>query len=182
MPWSVYARVAPSATVSFTAFHHAFRKLHTLAPQGGNLVFANGGEGRLSGLEGWGDWTPVPQWRLVGGFTLMHESFRLREGAVDLGGSSLGNDPKRTASLRSLWNITPRHELDVSARYMGALPSPRVPAYTVLDVRVGWRVSRALDLSLLVANVLDREHREFADATVGVVLGRSAFLKATWTP
>ena len=132
--------------------------------------------------EGWGDVAVTPQWRLVGGFTLMHESFRVRSGATDLGASSLGNDPKRTATLRSLWNVSPDHELDVRARYMGELPSPKVPAYTVVDVRLGWHVSRKLDLSLLVANVFDREHREFADANTGVVLGRSAFLKATWTP
>jgi len=52
----------------------------------------------------------------------------------------------------------------------------------VVDARLGWHVSRKLDLSLLVANLFDRGHREFADATVGVVLGRAAFLKATWTP
>jgi iron complex outermembrane receptor protein len=85
------------------------------------------------------------------------------------------------ATLRSQWNVSRDKELDLSVRYMGELPAPVVPAYTVVDARIGWRVSRQLELSLLVSNVFDREHREFADASVGAVLGRSAFLKATWS-
>jgi iron complex outermembrane receptor protein len=174
------ARVTPGATVSFTAFYHQFRKLHTLAPGTGGLVFANGGEGRLTGLEGWGDFALMPQWRLVWGFVLMRERFNLREGAVDLAASRLGNDPKQTFQLRSLWNVSPAWEVDLGVRYMGELPAPVVPSYTVADARLGWHVTRNLDLSLLVSNVFDKVHREFADATVGAVFGRSVFLKATW--
>jgi len=174
------ARVAPGASVSVTAFHHRLRNLRTLEPGGGALEVSNGAHGRISGVEGWADWTVMRGWRLVGGFIAMNEESTIDQGHVNLTEPPLGNNPKRTASLRSLWNVAPDWELDLAWRYQGRLESPAVPSYTVLDARLGWRITRRLDASLLVANALDRRHVEFS----GVVaeLRRSALLRLTWTP
>jgi len=61
-----------------------------------------------------------------------------------------------------------------------SLQTPAVPSYTALDARVGWRISRRLDASLLVANALDRRHIEFSGAAAE--FRRSALLRLTWTP
>ncbi|HET9470680.1 MAG TPA: TonB-dependent receptor, partial [Usitatibacter sp.] len=174
------ARVAPGASVSITAFHHRLRNLRTLEPGGGALEVSNGAHGRISGVEGWVDWTVMPDWRLVGGFIAMNEEATLDPGHVNLTEPPLGNNPKRTASLRSLWNVTPDWEFDLAWRYQGRLESPAVPSYAVLDARLGWRITRRLDASLLVSNALDRRHVEFS----GVVaeLRRSALVRLTWTP
>jgi iron complex outermembrane receptor protein len=174
------ARVAPGATVSITAFHHRLRSLRTLEPGGGAVEISNGAHGRVSGVEGWADWTVTPDWRLVGGFTAMNEETTLDPGHVNLTEPPLGNNPKRTASLRSLWNVTPDWEVDLAWRYQGRLESPAVPSYSVLDARLGWRISRRLDASLLVANALDRRHVEFSGAVAE--LRRSALVRLTWTP
>ncbi len=176
------ARFAADATLSLTAFHHEFRDLRTVEPGAAGLVVANGADGRLSGLEAWGDWMVRPGWRLVGGFTVMTQETSLDPGHTNLSDPPLGNNPRRTAMLRSLWNVTPEHELDLAWRYQGRLETPEVPAYGVLDARLGWRPSAQLDVSLLVANVFDREHREFATASQGAVFGRSVLLKVTWSP
>jgi iron complex outermembrane receptor protein len=55
-----------------------------------------------------------------------------------------------------------------------------VPAYTEVNARFGWRVSRNLELSLLVANAFDRKHAEFATPDIRAVFERTYFLKATW--
>lgn len=176
------ARPWPGATLSLTAFHHDFERLRTARLRGGELQFVNGGEGRLHGLEGWLDYTVMRDWRLVGGFVFMRDRYRLQPGHVDTGGAGLGNDPSRIASLRSQWNVARAWDIDLAVRHVGALPSPAVPAYTVLDLSVAWRPMRAVELRLNVANVADRVHREFGTPAVGAVYGRSAWLKVTWAP
>jgi iron complex outermembrane receptor protein len=174
-------RVAPGATISLAAFHHEFRDLRSVGPGEGALVISNGAKGRITGIEGWGDWRVTRDWRLVGGFTLMHTHATLEPGQMNLTDPPLGNNPDRTAILRSLWNISDRHELDLTWRYMGPLSEPNVPGYAVLDARLGWRVSRAFEVALVVNNAFDKEHVEFGGSGVDQ-LGRAWLVKATWAP
>ena len=177
------AQLTPSATLSLTAFHHDFHDLRSieLSPDGLRIL-ANGIEGRTTGVEGWGDYRFTPSWRLTGGFVAMDERRTVKPGRTDLGGlASLGNDPRRTAMLRSQWDFAPRHEFDLTWRYVGKLPDPVVPSYSVLDARLGWRVSKSLDLSLMVQNALDRKYAEFGAPAARAVIDRSYFVKITWT-
>ena len=176
------ARPWAGATLSLTAFLHDFDRLRTAQPRGSELQFMNGGQGRLHGIEGWLDYAVTRDWRIVGGFVVMRDRYRLQAGHIDTGGAGLGNDPSRTASLRSQWNVARAWDIDLAVRHMGALPSPAVPAYTVLDLSVAWRPMRAVEMRLNVANAADREHREFGTPAAGAVYGRSAWLKVTWAP
>jgi iron complex outermembrane receptor protein len=92
----------------------------------------------------------------------------------------LANDPHHQWMLRSSFNLTPRHEFDVMVRRVGALPNPSVPAYTAVDARLGWRVSRAAELSLTLQNILDSAHPEFSAAPGRSEYVRGAFLKLLW--
>ena len=175
-------RVGARGTVSLTAFHHRFDDLRTLEPGPGGLALMNGGEGRTSGVEGWGDLRLHERLRLVGGFVAMSNKFELKPGHVDLSSDKIGNNPKRTATLRALWNATPTVEADVGLRYSAALPNPVVPAYTVVDVRLGWRLQRDLDVSVGVRNLFDREHAEIGAPASRAVFGRTSFLRVTWSP
>lgn len=70
--------------------------------------------------------------------------------------------------------------MDLTWRYQGPLDDPHVPGYAVLDARLGWRVTRALDLSLVVRNALDREHVEFPGPVAEI--GREWLVRPTWSP
>jgi iron complex outermembrane receptor protein len=172
-------RLARGVSLSLTAFHHRFRDLRTVETGSAPLVFGNGARATTRGLEGWADFLVTRDWRLVGGFALLSESASFDPGSVPETALP-GNDPRRTASLRSLWNVTRRHELDLTARYVGRLSDPEVPAYSTLDARFGWRLSRNLELSLLVSNVFDRRHAEFGPPAIRAVFERTFFVKATW--
>jgi iron complex outermembrane receptor protein len=112
----------------------------------------------------------------------MNEKRTVKAGHVDLGGlPTLGNDPRHTAMLRSQWDFTPRHEVDVTWRYVGRLPNPVVPSYSVVDARIGWRLSKSLELSLLVQNALDRKYSEFGTPATRAILERAYFVKVAWT-
>lgn len=169
------------STLSFTAFHHRFKELRTLEPGDDGLRLANGAHGRVSGLEGWGDLRVTPTWRLVAGFLYQRITTGLDPGSVNLTEPPLGNNPRRTASLRSQWNVTPSVQLDLFARYVGAMPNPAVPSYSQLNARLGWQATRDLELSFNASNLLDREHAEFGAPAARAVFTRGYFVKAAWS-
>lgn len=176
-------RVQATRTASFslTAFHHRFPNLRSLQPSASGPMFGNGLEGHLSGFEGWGNYRAASTLVLSGGFVVMDHAFSVKPGVVDMGGiAALGNDPKRTAMLRASWDISPWHELDVIVRHVGALANPSLPAYTVIDARAGWQISKSFELSLGVRNAADRKYSEFGTPPARVLFERALLLKALW--
>jgi len=171
-------RLLPRFTYSVTAFHHVHRRLRSLEPTGtGSLAFRNGIEGDTSGIEAWVTYLPTDRWRLSAGGVHMSQDLHARPGVIDLGGiAALGNDPKNSFVARSTLDLGERHELDVLVRYVGKRPLPEVPAYTAVDVRWGWHVSRNVELSLTLENLTDRRHAEWGSGN-RVEFERAAFLK-----
>lgn len=111
----------------------------------------------------------------------MSQTLRVEPGVTDLGGlQALGNDPSHWWTLRSLWNITPQHTFDVAVRRVGALPDPAVPAYTAFNARVGWQVTKDLNLALMADNLFDRRYAEWGSPRDRVEHGRSLFLQLLW--
>ncbi len=177
------AQLSDGLSFSATAFHHRYPNLRSIAfSAAGTPIFANDIEGRMSGLEAWASWRVTRGWRLSGGGVLMNRHLEVVSGRRDLGGIvSLGTDPKRTALLRSGWDMTPRHELDLTLRHVGPLGNGVVPAYTVLDARLGWRLVPDVELSLAVQNAFDRKYSEWGAVPASrALLERNAFMKVTW--
>jgi iron complex outermembrane recepter protein len=175
-------RARPSGNFSWsaTAFYHDFDRLRSIGLLNGAAVFANDLRGKLTGVEAWARWQAMPTLAVSGGLVSMHETISVKPGGIDLGGrASLGNDPDYWAKMRLAWTPTARHEVDVSVRRYGALPSPAVPAYTAVDAHLAWKATDALELSLVVQNLADRKHVEWGN---DVVQQRSAFLRITWRP
>jgi iron complex outermembrane receptor protein len=61
-----------------------------------------------------------------------------------------------------------------------ATPGTTVPAYTAVDARWGWRVTRMVELSLTLQNLLDRAHPEFDTPLTRSEYGRSAFVNVVF--
>lgn len=174
-------QVRPDLSFSATAFSHRFDDLRSVEARDGRRFVANGLEGRLRGVEAWGAWQPAPNLRLSAGLVLQHTRFLAKPGVLDFGGlAALGNDPRRMARVRVQWDPAPSWQLDVSARHVGRLPDPVVPAYSALDARLGWQLSNALELSLHVVNLLDRRFAEFESPAERAVFDRAWFLRLAW--
>jgi iron complex outermembrane recepter protein len=172
-------RSQASGRVSFSAtlFRQEYPNLRSVRLVSGAPAFANDIEGRIQGIEAWGSWRVTSGWKLTGGFVVQDIERKVRPGRVDLGGlPSLGNDPERSALIRSSW--TPRQDIDfdVAVRHVGALQTT-VPAYTAVDVRVAWRPRPSLELSLAAQNAADRYYFEWQNR---VVNERSVFVKIVW--
>jgi iron complex outermembrane receptor protein len=65
-------------------------------------------------------------------------------------------------------------------RHVSALPNPVIPAYTAVDMRLGWRPTRNTELSVTVQNLFDPGHVEFGTPATASEVERSAFLNLLW--
>jgi iron complex outermembrane receptor protein len=178
--WEVGYRAQPSprAAYSVTAFLHDHDDLRSLEPTPGGPTIQNRIEGRSHGIEAWGTLQARPSWRLSAGLVLLDQDLENEPGST----SSVfgeGNDPSHRWMLRSSHDLGERVELDVLLRHMGALPSPAVPAYTALDVWLGWRATPWATLAIAGQNLLDPSHPEFGAAPGRTEIPRSVFARLT---
>jgi iron complex outermembrane receptor protein len=114
--------------------------------------------------------SPVNHWRLTASYTRL---------ATRLPGLTV-TDPKHQGSLRSSYDLTRRTSLDVQLRHVSALPS--VAAYTTADVRLAYRWTDRLELSLVGQNLFDPQHPEAEPqyVTVTAEVPRKLSGRITW--
>ncbi len=133
------------------------------------------------------DWLPLSNWRLQANTSLFHITPRdPLPGAT--GGEFSGATPGHMVSLRSSLDITPKLQWDAWLRHVGKLPGSTpgfdaVPAYTTLDMRLAWKATRDLELSLIGQNLLDSSHPEIVATnifSIPVKIERGVYLKADW--
>ncbi len=177
-------RAQPSSAWSYsvTAFHHIHDRLRSFeAVPGGRFVIDNKIEGTTNGVEGWATWQAARTWRLSGGVVLLKQRLALKPDSRDVAGiGALGNDPNHQWMLRSSLDLSAKHDLDVIVRHVGAPSFSTVPAYTAVDARLGWRISRDLELSLTLQNLFDPGHAEFGGAATRSEYERALFLNMQW--
>lgn len=178
-------RSQPSRKFSYSVavFHHDYDYLRSFE-QGpaGDFVIGNKMEGTGNGLEAWGIVQVTNHWRLSAGATLLDLDLRFKDDSTDPSGiGAAGNDPERQWTLRSSWDLPGQMELDASIRHVGELPAPQVPAYTAVDVRLGWRPNDRLELSLSGQNVLDSGHFEFGNELTASAIERAFRVGIKWS-
>ncbi len=168
--------------VDVAAFYDVYDRLRTFEPAaGGGFQF----DGKLS-AEAWGvelrsSWQPASWWRLHAGYAWFGKHLSLAPDSADpTGGRLVGDDPRNRYSLRSVMDLPGGFEVDEWLRYVDALPSTGVKAYTELDLHLGWRWNERLELALVGQNLLHARHVEFAPSPVVEAVQRSVFGKVTW--
>ena len=152
-------------SLSVTGFYHDHEKLRSLRPAPGGALVSNDREGRTSGVEAWGMYRASHWARFSAGLVRLHQSLRVVPGAVDLAPSEAARDPGGWWKLRAAFDLGDSTDLDFMVRRYQALPGNTVPAYTAVDVRAAWRARRGVELALLIQNLLDPRHVEWAPGT-----------------
>lgn len=159
----------PELLLDVATFYNVYDNLRTQEPLGSAplpRVLLNNLEAETLGLELRVNTQPMQGWSLQMAYAWLDKDLRLEPGSRDpFGGLAEGNDPEHRATLRSLIDLPGGFELDGWLRYVSALPSPTVDDYMELDLRLGWRASDALELSLVGQNLLHESHAEFGPAT-----------------
>lgn len=169
----------PSLSYSITAFYTEYDRLRTFTfnPAILGFEFDNQASGRTHGVETWGKWQVAENWRLAAGLVVQDVEVKPEPGSAVI---LPDNDPNHYWQLRSSFDITPRHELDVMLRGSGELSQPQVDEYTTMDIRLGWKINRDLELALIGQNLIGHEHTEFNSQLDENLFDRRLFAKLTW--
>jgi iron complex outermembrane receptor protein len=168
---------------SVSLYENVYDDLKSIEPTAQTILplyWGNNIEGDTYGLEAWGSYQAADWWLLSAGFSLLHEDLKFSPGASGLVGiSQTGDDPRHQASLRSSMNLSDDVVLDADLRDVGALPDPKVPEYVELNLRLGWRISDTLELSLSGFNLLHARHLEYV-TSANEQVKRNFFVETRW--
>ncbi len=145
----------------------------------------NAASARTHGFEIAADWQVTPRWRIQPHYARLYLSNpRLSDPALSvLQDQWDGLAPMDRVSLRSSWNWGKGHQFDVWLKYTSSMSNPAVPAYTALDLRYAWRISKQADVALVGQNLLGPRHLEFVPDTLPMQrteVGRSLMIKGAW--
>ncbi|HYL86204.1 MAG TPA: TonB-dependent receptor plug domain-containing protein [Candidatus Angelobacter sp.] len=189
------AQVTKTVSIDLAAFHDHYSDLQTREPgtpfPSANpvphvvvpLFYANEMHGTGYGGEISMAWKPVGFWKLDAGYSFLRQVFHLNPGSQDPSSLlSAGDSPRHQMQFRSQFNLPHRTEFDTSVFYIGRLVDQSVPAYTRLDLRIGWHPRESLDLDFVGQNLLTPRHLEFLNNT-GIVPSystRGAYVRLTW--
>lgn len=165
---------------SVTLFHHDHDRLRSVGPTGRGMEqeLRNDIEGSTRGLEATATWRVNGRWRLTAGGVSLRQRLRVRGGRTDtIGLNALGNDAEQWWQLRSALDLTPRLGWNLALRRVGSRPQFDVDSYTAVDTRLAWRVHPQVELALLIENLFDADHVEWASADRRVDFGRAGSLQ-----
>ncbi len=177
-------QLAPTATLSVSLYYNDYDDLRTTSPAPVTVLpvsFGNGLEGHTYGVDAWARVSVLPWWRIDPGVTLLRKDFHLKPGQSDIAGiqTVLGHDPGHQVFLRSYMDLPHATTLYVGLRHIGGLDDVDVPAYFEADVRLAWRATRNLELSLAGLNLVHRFHAE-ASAPPIHEIPRSVYAGLRW--
>lgn len=139
------------------------------------LVFANGPVADTYGVELAVNWTISERWRLYSQYTFFEMSML----------NNPGVDPRNQVYLSSSWNLGRDLEFDLIARYVDSLSGISVPSYIAMDLRLGWRPRKHLELAFVGQNLLQTHHLEFGRTvddvrTLTTEVCRGVYGTVTW--
>lgn len=128
------------------------------------LTFGNKSYGSSYGSSVVLSWQPLTNWRLESIYSYFRMDLELDRDSLDNPATRVdgieGADSRNICSLQSLLDIGDRWELDTIIRYVDSLPTQNVESYLVADLRLGYKLSSKIDLSLVGQNLLDNHHFE----------------------
>ena len=191
------AQVGRRLSLDTVLFHNTHRDLLSLeagspvresSPPPARVVIpyrlGNGVQGSSYGVEVSSDWNPLAWWQIGGSYSFLRLDLENGSGSLDpsTAASTNGSSPRHMASILSQVKLGSSAVLDVVGRHVGALPARRIPAYTTVDARLGWRPVPAFELAVVGQNLLDRHHPEFPGGGETVEVRRGVYGTVTWTP
>ncbi len=194
------AQLGARASGSISAFYNDYNDLRSVSSTPTTAtyiypypdIFQNNLEGDTYGFEASANYQVLDGWRLHGGYDLLKEDIHAKPGSKDVDGAlNETADPQQQFSLRSSIDLLRDVELDTMFRWVDKLTidsSPTggpiagtVPSYCEMDARIGSRVSKHLELSLVGQNLLHERHVEYGFPSASrEEIGRSVFVKVSY--
>ena len=125
-------------------------------------LFENKLKGQTYGAELAANFQAADWWRLRGSYSYLQMQLQKKPGGRDTASLGIsGNSPHHQVSLRSLMDLPYHLQLDCTGRYVDQLANQHIASYISLDVRLGWRPVKNIELAIVGQNLLDNHHPEF---------------------
>ena len=115
---------------------------------------------------------------------LLTSGLRKTRGSTDIGTVPFteGLSPRHQVVTESGFDFAKKFEMNLTYRYVSALATRSIPAYSTGDARLAWKVRPDLELALVGRNMFQPWHLEYADdPNIRVGIKRSGYVKLTWT-
>lgn len=160
--WGLRAWTSGALSLDLATFYNTYTDLRSTETQPPPLgSFANELEADSYGGELALTWSPAAWLKLRPSYSLLRIN-------VDQGDSTDAytprnleeGSPKHSAALQFNLAPLPKVTMDGQVRYVGRLERQQVPAYTELNLRMGWRPVPSLEFALVGADLLDDAHPE----------------------
>jgi iron complex outermembrane receptor protein len=139
--------------------------------------------GNIYGAEISSTYSPLPVWKLTGSYSWLRQITRSPAAEINAFPGMDGDNPRHQFQIHSYWTLPHHLEADTGLYFVGALPAQGVDQYARWDVRLGWRPTHSLELSIGGQNLLDKTHYEFNPVGDYIVPGkveRSVYGRLTW--
>ena len=137
----------------------------------------NNTKGEIYGFELAAEWNTFEWMRFRPAYTYMEND--IEYSPTDI---LAAQDPRHQISLRTSIDLPRNLECDLWYRYVGEI-SDTIGGYDTVDVRLGWKCTRNLELSIVGQNLLDSHHAEFqpeALHTLATEVDRGVYGKIVW--
>jgi iron complex outermembrane receptor protein len=175
-------RVQPADWVSLdvATFYNNYDKLRSVELVGTSFVEDNKLHGQTYGIELGSTLKAADWWRIRAAYTYLQVRLQKDPGSTDATSvRATGNDPANQVYLRSSMDLPYHLELDGDVRYVSALRNQNVPAYVAVDMRLAWRPTDHLELSIVGQNLFDDRHPEFGAGLNRHEIERGAYAMIT---
>jgi iron complex outermembrane receptor protein len=195
-------RVRPCERVAldFATFYNDYSRLAIYAtgtpfagtPPGFLVVpetVGNDSSAQTYGLEAAGNWQMLDWWRWQATYTWLHVQFHVDDPSTTTPEIHPDGSPQQQFSVRSLMDLSHDVQFDATLRYVDRVvvttitTVQHVPQYFSLDLRLGWKPTKNVELSIVGQDLLNAEHLEYAPElqTQTTEVGRSIYGKVTLT-
>jgi len=170
------AELGPKVVTSVSAFYNVYDHVRSTSTNNVPdslglplpLFFENNLKAQTYGTEVSATYQVLDWWRLHGSYDLLKEDVQIKPGTQDFN-KTLNEtaDPQQQFSLRSSMDVARVISLDAGLRWVDTLhinnaaASGTVPSYFELDTRIGWRVTKNVELSIVGQNLLHDRHPEY---------------------
>jgi iron complex outermembrane receptor protein len=150
--------------------------------------FGNGLLAYTKGIEVSPEWRPTTNWRLRGSYSYLHMDVYNAPNSVNIEPPAelTGSSPAHQVTVQSLLDISKKIQVDLTYRYVSALPYQLVPSYSTADARIALQLSKQVEFSLVGRNLLQPSHFEdggdpgITGNVVLVGIERSGYAQIAW--
>ncbi len=181
----------PKASASLSSFVNDYDHLRSLDLTPVTVLplhYENDLVARTYGTELSATYQAADGWQLRGSYDLLEEHVWVRPGGFDFENAlDETSDPKYQFRIHSALDLTRDVDFDSDLRFVDDLRvnsggiATAVPSYFELNLRLAWRATRQLELSIVGQNLLHSSHPEFGPPRpTQEQIQRTLFAKVAW--